>query len=200
MGLIAAAELTELGFVTAKEIIAFSTAKIMPVQQVLDHLPKRYEDRRQCAAGPAQATGKPMCLRGVVVDCQRKSFGGRKGFHEVVVGTDDGFSDNTIVLRWFNMPYIAKILAVGHELVFFGKPKETAGKLVIDHPDFEIINDMLDASVHVDRIVPIYKNIAGISQRRLREIVYGFRVDVDPSSLCAAYQVDESYPRIEVDR
>ena len=196
----ASAELTELGFLTAKEIIAFSTAKLSTVQQVLDHLPRRYEDRRVFAAFPAQATGEAMCLRGVVVDCQRKVFGGGKGFHEVVVGTDDGFSDSTIVLRWFNMPYIAKMLAVGHELVFFGKPKETAGKLVIDHPDFEIINDMVDASVHVDRIVPIYKNIAGISQRRLREIVYGFRESVDPSSLSEAYQVDESYPRIDAYR
>ncbi len=196
----ASAELTELSFLTAKEIIAFSTAKLSTVQQVLDYLPKRYEDRRQFAVFPAQATGEAMCLRGVVVDCQRKGFGGRKGFHEVVVGTDDGFSDNTIVLRWFNMPYIAKMLAVGHELIFFGKPKETAGRLVIDHPDFEIINDMVDASVHVDRIVPIYKNVAGISQRRLREIVYGFRVDVEPSSLCEAYQVDESYPRIDAYR
>ncbi|MFT5882430.1 MAG: ATP-dependent DNA helicase RecG [Crocinitomicaceae bacterium] len=200
MGLIASAELTELGFLTAKEIIAFSTAQITTVQQVLDHLPKRYEDRRQFAAFPAQATGQSMCLRGVVVDCQRKGFGGRKGIHEVVVGTDDGFSGNTIVLRWFNMPYISKMLAVGHELIFYGKPKETAGKLVIDHPDFEIINDMVDESVHVDRIVPIYKNIAGIPQRRLREITYGFRRDVDPESLLEVYRVDENYPRIDAYR
>lgn len=200
MGLNASVELTELGILSAKEIIAFSTAKLLTVQQVLDHLPKRYEDRRQFDAFPAQATGKSMCLRGTVIDCQRKGFGGRKGFHEVIVGTDDGFSDSSIVLRWFNMPYIAKMLAVGHELVFFGKPKEASGKLVIDHPDFEIINDMVDASVHVDRIVPVYKNIAGIPQRRLREIIYQFRNEVDPVSILEKYQVDESYPRIDAYR
>ncbi|MEO1857448.1 MAG: ATP-dependent DNA helicase RecG [Rubritalea sp.] len=200
MGFNASAELAELGFLSAKEIIAFSAAKLSTVQHVLDYLPRRYEDRRQFAAFPAQATGGSLCLRGVVVDCQRKGGGGRKGVHEVVVGTDDGFSDSTIVLRWFNMPYIAKMLAVGHELVFFGKLKEAAGKLIIDHPDFEIINDMVDASVHVDRIVPIYKNIAGIPQRRVREIIYGFRANLNSDSLRGAYQVDHSYPRVDAYR
>lgn len=196
MALDASTELTALSFLKPKEIIAFSTAGLMTVQQVLDHLPRRYEDRRRFDAFPAQATGKSMCLKGRVIDCQRKGFGG-KGFFEVVIEADGGFSDDTITCRWFSMPYISKMLAVGHELVFFGKPKEIAGKLVIDHPDFEIINDMADAGVHLERIVPVYKNVAGIHQRRLREIIYQFLEEVDPESLSILYPVDESYPQIE---
>lgn len=201
MTLNATAELTELDFLKPKEIIAFSTAKMVTVQDVLDHLPKRYEDRRRFDAFPAQQTGKSMCLRGTVIDCQRKGFGG-KGFFEVVIEADSvsAFSDNTITCRWFGMPYISKMLAVGHELVFFGKPKELAGKLVIDHPDFEIINDMVDAGVHLERIVPVYKNIAGIHQRRLRELVYQFLETVDAKTLSILYPVDESYPQIEAYR
>lgn len=200
MELDASAELLTLGGISAKEIFAFNTAKITTVQQVLDHLPRRYEDRRSLDAFPVQATGKSMCLRGSVINCQRKGFGGRKGFYEVVVQAEGDFSDNTITLRWFNMPYISKMLAVGHELVFFGKLKDNSGKLVIDHPDFEILNDMIDDSVHVDRIVPVYKNIVGIHQRRLRELVYRLRNEVNPQSLEVIYSVDPTYTRVDAYR
>ncbi|MFC5050185.1 ATP-dependent DNA helicase RecG [Rubritalea spongiae] len=193
-------ELVSLGGLSAKEVIAFSTAKLLSVQDLLDHLPRRYEDRRKFDAFPAQATGKSMCLRGKVVDCQRKMFGGRRGFYEVIVQPDGGFSDATLSLRWFNMPYIAKILAVGHELVFFGKPKEVSGKLVIDHPDFEIMNDMVDASIHVDRIVPVYRNVAGVHQRRLREILFRLVDELDSKSLAGVYSVDSTYPRADAYR
>ncbi|MGJ8671410.1 ATP-dependent DNA helicase RecG [Rubritalea sp.] len=200
MAVLVTDELVSLGFVPAKEVIAFSTAKILLVQDLLDHLPKRYEDRRQFDAFPAQVTGKSMCLRGFVTDCQRKGFGGGRGFHEVVVQADGGFSGSTITLRWFNMPYISKMLAVGHELVFFGKPKESSGKLVIDHPDFEIINDMVDESVHLDRLVPVYRNVAGVHQRRLRELIYQLSRQVEPESVALAYSVDSTYPRIDAYR
>lgn len=200
MAVCATDELVALGFLSAKEVIAFSTAKIITVRQLLDYLPKRYEDRRQFAAFPAQATGKAMCLRGAVIDCKRQGFGGKRSFYEVVVQQEGGFSDATLTLRWFNMPYISNMLAVGHELIFFGKPKENAGKLIIDHPDFEIINDMVDASVHVDRIVPVYRNVAGVPQRRLRELIFQLLNEVDPESVLNGYSVDPTYPRIDAYR
>ncbi|MFC4991351.1 ATP-dependent DNA helicase RecG [Rubritalea tangerina] len=199
MGIDARAELLNVGGVSAKEIMALNAAGMSTVQQVLDYFPRRYEDRRRFEAFPAQATGAAMCLRGMVIDCQRKGFG-RRSFFEVVVRSASEFSDETISLRWFNMPYISKMLAVGHELVFYGKPKESSGRLVIDHPDFEILNDMVDASVHVERIVPVYKNVAGVHQRRLREIIYKFRNEVDGETLTELYPVDETYPRIEAYR
>lgn len=201
MTLNAATELAALDLLKPQEVIAFATAGLSTIQQVIDHLPRRYEDRRRFDAFPAQATGKAMCLRGSVIDCQRKGFSGR-GFFEVVIAAESSsaFSDNTITCRWFGMPYISKMLAVGHELVFFGKPKEQGGKLVIDHPDFEIINDMVDAGVHLERIVPVYKNVAGIHQRRLRELIYQLLHVVDETTLSILYPVDESYPQIEAYR
>lgn len=191
----ASLELSQLDFLTPKEVIAFSTAKLMTIQGLLDFLPKRYEDRRQFAAFPAQASGQSVCLRGSVIDCQRKGFGGRRSFYEVVVQELGDFSDSTVTLRWFNMPYISKMLAVGHELVFYGKPKDVSGKLVIDHPDFEILNDSLDTRVHVDRIVPIYKSVSGVSPRRVREILFKVINSVDTESITSVYEVDETYPR-----
>lgn len=198
----AATPLTDVGWLAGKEIVALGSAGFLTVQSLLDHLPRRYEDRRRFDAFPAQATGKAMCLRGTVIDCAKKGFGGRKQMYEVVVKSENAsaFSDGTIICRWFNMPYISNMLIVGHEIVFFGKPKDVAGKLVIDHPDFEIIKDTSDESVHVERIVPVYRNVSGIIQRRLREIIYRLVKEVDEDSLEPIYEVDESYPRADAYR
>ncbi len=195
--------LAEAGFFPAKEVIALASAQVMSVKNLLDRVPKRYEDRRRFDTFPTQASSEPVCLRGLVTDAGRKFFG-RGGMYEVVVQASNevGFGENSITCRWFNAPYISKILAVGMELILYGKPKDVSGKLVIDHPEFEVIKagDGNRASVHVERIVPVYKNISGISQRRLREMVYTLLENVDPETLSGEFTVDESYPRIDAYR
>lgn len=196
--------IAEMGVLSPKEVIALTSAAVETVTDLLDRVPKRYEDRRRFDAFPTQASSEPLCLRGRVIDAGRKFFGGRSGVYEVVIqaGNEVGFGENSITCRWFNAPYISKILAVGHEVVLYGKPKDVNGKLIIDHPEFEVIKEGEETreSVHVERIVPVYKNISGIAQRRLREIVFLLLDGVEPDSLDAEFTVDESYPRIDAYR
>jgi len=188
----------ELSFLTGKEALALSSAKKFTVENILDHLPRRYEDRRQFDLFPTGASSEPLCLRGTVVDAQRKGFG-KRGFYEAVLmaGGDTVFTSNKITLRWFNMPYVHKMLASGHEVIAYGKVKESGGRLIIDHPDFEIIKGEGDGTIHVDRIVPVYKNIAGISQRRLREVLFTLTEGLDVGSISTEFDVDKSYPRCD---
>jgi ATP-dependent DNA helicase RecG len=196
--------IAEMGILVPKEVLALTSVAVETVMDLLDRVPKRYEDRRRFDAFPTQASSQPVCLRGMVVDTGRKFFGGRGGVYEVVVqaGNEVGFGENSITCRWFNAPYISKILAVGHEIVLYGKPKDVNGKLIVDHPEFEIIKEGEEnkESVHVERIVPVYKNISGITQRRLREIVFLLLEGVDGDSLSGEFIVDESYPRIDAYR
>jgi ATP-dependent DNA helicase RecG len=193
--------IAEMGVLAPKEVIALTTASVETVMDLLDRVPKRYEDRRRFDAFPTQASSQPVCLRGMVVDAGRKFFGGSSGVYEVVIqaGNEVGFGENSITCRWFNAPYISKLLAVGHEVVLYGKPKDVKGRLIVDHPEFEIIREGEEnkESVHVERIVPVYKNISGIAQRRLREIVFFLLGGVDADSLSREFTVDESYPRID---
>lgn len=193
--------LAEMGVLSPAEVISLAAAGVETVADILDRVPKRYEDRRRFDAFPAQASSNPVCLRGMVVDAGRSFFGGRSGVYEVVIqaGNEVGFGENSITCRWFNAPYISKILAVGHEVVLYGKPKDVNGKLVVDHPEFEVIkeSEVTRESVHVERIVPVYKNVSGIAQRRLREIMFLLLEGVDCDSLKAEFTVDESYPRAE---
>lgn len=190
-----------LEFLKQKEREGLAKVGVESIGQLLSLFPKRYEDRRQFDAFPAQAGGDALCLRGMVVDSMQKRFGAKKGFYEVVLeqlGGSDVFGGGSLSCRWFNMPFVSKMVAVGHEVIVYGRVKDSGGRMVIEHPEFEIVQG--GESLHLDRIVPIYRGVSGVPQRRLREIVAQLLDNVEEESLLASYDVDSSYPRIEAFR
>ncbi len=195
-------ELSSLEGIAPKNGVALAASEIKTVGDLLDWFPHRYEDRRSFDAFPAGGGGGAVCLRGTVVDSARKRFGGRRQFYEIVIqeGGGDILSSNKITCRWFNMPYVHRMVAVGHEVVVYGKPKDSAGRLIIDHPEFEVVRVEAGGSIHLERIVPIYRNVTGIPQRRLREIVHEVLQQIDPASLEAAYEIDPGMGRAEAMR
>jgi ATP-dependent DNA helicase RecG len=194
-------DLAELPVLPAKEVTALAAAGLRTAADVLDHLPKRHEDRRSFDRFPHQATSSAVCLRGMVIDTSKRHFGRGKGFYEAVVMNGEGgvFGSGKITCRWFNMPFIHKLVAAGQEVVVYGKVKDSNGRLIIDHPEFEILreDDEEGGSLHVERIVPIYRNIAGIAQRRLREIIHLLLCQCDPATLAAVFEVDSASSRAE---
>lgn len=142
---------------------------------LLLHLPRRYEDRRQFEAFPNQPLDRAVCVCGEITDTKR-CFAGRRRYFEITVeNADSGPFDGPLVCRWFQMPWLQKTLAVGQWLVLYGKPKRNGQRLLIDHPEFELVDDDLtegEASVHLGRVTPIYPLTGGISQRGIREIIH----------------------------
>lgn len=177
--------LEKSSFLTPKEIASLKAAGLLTYADLLMHLPKRHEDRRQFDAFPVMPTSHAVCLRGMVIDARSMRFSSSYAAYEAIIlnGSGGVFGSNKITCRWFNMPFLSKMLAAGHEVIVYGKVKDFKGKLVIDHPEFEIIRDEGSESIHVDRIVPVYKNFSGIAQRRLREIQHLLLHRVNPASL-----------------
>lgn len=184
----------------SKEVDALAAAGFLTSAQVLDHLPKRYEDRRRFDAFPNQATPVSVCLRGGVIDASLRHFGSDRRFYEAIVmdGSGGVFGSGKVTCRWFNMPFIQKLVATGQDLIVYGKVKELNGRLIIDHPEFEVLREGDDdTSIHLERIVPIYKNIAGIAQRRLREIIHLLLLQVDLETLSHFYDVEPTLSRAD---
>jgi ATP-dependent DNA helicase RecG len=180
-------------------VTTLAAAGFLTAAALLDHLPKRYEDRRRFDRFPNQPGAVAVCLRGTVIDSCKRHFGRGGGFYEAVVmdGTGGVFGSGKITCRWFNMPFIHKLVAAGQEVIVYGKVKDSNGRLIIDHPEFEVLRDDEDEaeSIHLERIVPIYRNIAGIAQRRLREIMHLFLLQCDPASLGGVLEMDAAMPR-----
>ncbi|MCB1206816.1 MAG: ATP-dependent DNA helicase RecG [Verrucomicrobiae bacterium] len=145
------------------------------IGDALLHFPRRHEDRTRFDRFPEGGMEQPVCLHVVVTDC-RSHFGrgrGGRSFEAVVEPVGGDLLGNRLVLRWFNMPYLAKVLAVGRRLVIFGQPKENKRRVVIDHPDFEIVDDDdATAAPHMGGIVPVYPLAAGVGQKPLRSLIH----------------------------
>ncbi len=146
---------------------------LLTVRDLVNHFPRRYEDRTRFVQFPNQPMDEPVCLRGEITDAATR-FAGRRRFFEAKLEPPGGdILGNELVLRWFNMPYMSKSITTGHDLVVYGRPKMSGRRLVMDHPDYEILDRGSPLSeAHMDRIVPVYGLASGINQKTLRGLIY----------------------------
>ncbi len=160
------------------------------VRDALLHFPRRHEDRTRFDRFPEGAMETPVCLHVTVSDC-RTSFGrGRstRVFEATVDPVGGDLLGNRIVLRWFNLAFLAKVLAVGHELVIYGQPKESGRRVVIDHPEYEIVEGGAGgAAPHMGGIVPIYPLASGVGQRALRSLIHTVLQEVNDEVLAETF-------------
>lgn len=147
---------------------------VKTVADVLQMLPFRHEDRRRTDSLSFQASELPACHMVMVVKTGVKFFGGGRGrgtFEAVVQHAYDAGLGQQLTLRWWNMPFMSKVIAEGMELVIHGKIKDWRGRLSMDHPEYEVIDaEEGDAQVtlHTGRITPVYRLRAGLVQKTLR--------------------------------
>jgi len=150
------------------------------VGDLVMHFPRRYEDRRRFDGFPDAETPGAVCLHGQIIDCGLRRFGYRRFAEIKVEDAREGSMASPVICRWFNMPWIARTFAVGQEIVLFGRVKGKGSRLIIDHPDFEIIeSDAAGPSIHMNRIVPVYPLRDGLPQKLLRETLHDVLGSID---------------------
>ena len=142
------------------------------VGDLLLYLPARHEDRRRVAFKGFAPSLEPVCHHVRVVRARTVRFGRRSGFFEAEVeAAQNNPLHQQLTLRWFNMPFMNKAIAVDMELMVYGKIKEMKGRLVMGHPEYEIVRGDEDdeaAQIHTGRIVPVYRLRGGLKQKPLR--------------------------------
>ena len=112
---------------------------IKTVADAVWHLPFRHEDRRQMQALAFQAGPLPSCHHVLVTKTGNKFFGGRSGVFEAVGRHATGLLGQQLTLKWWNMPFMSRVLAEGQELIVYGVIKDTKGRLSMSHPEYEIV-------------------------------------------------------------
>lgn len=220
MSLTCSDSLSELPIFQSRELDSLDKAGIHLVGDLLMRVPRRYEDRRRSASIANLPLGEPSCLK--VRICSAGTRYSYKSYFEAVVGESDEPHGARLYLRWFNMPYLSRMLAVGQCLYIYGKATSYGNKLCMMNPDFEVLEEdtglrlaqqalgeswddglvpqlegavaPTQAPVHSDRIVPIYRNISGIPARRLRDIIWQILQQLDVGIRPEVYDVAPSYP------
>ncbi len=205
--------LDTLTFLSARGLKALRASGFSDVGDVLRVPPRRYEDRRNSPPLASLSNGENVCLQlRIYAAGWRISY---KRYYELSAGAAEEPDGARVLLRWYNMPYVAKLLAVGMQLSVYGKLRYHSGHWVICNPDFEVLNDEEQAGlrlaatalgesagdaqpaprfIHTGRIVPIYRSIPGISARNLRELIYEMLARLAPDGEWEDYDPAPTYP------
>ncbi len=152
-----------------KQVAALAAREISSCSDLLQAFPRDYEDRRifgKIAVLPQDGAAA------ILADVVRISTGRpRRGLSVTTATLTDG--SGRIQVTWFNQPYLADSLRGREGVAFFGALRQ--GKL--NSPEYELNPD---GSPNAGRIVPIYSQVPGISQKQRR--AWNLRVITDALS------------------
>jgi ATP-dependent DNA helicase RecG len=179
-----AQSLEELNWIPRPRLLALRRLGIETVEDLLTHFPRRHEDRTEFPHFPREESDVAICLCGEVIKTSLRRFGGWKKIFEATLQESQANAlSEPLVCRWFNLHYVEKMIAAGQRLVVFGKPRLRGKRVCMDHPEFEVIENDEEISIHFRRITPVYPATEGLSQRVLRGIIYRLLTEISGAEL-----------------
>ena len=129
---------------------------------LLDHLPQRYEDRRECHAIRDAPGDVPCCVSAMVAATPTVYYPrNHRGLSLVKVKAVDDAS--TVNITFFNQDYIREVMRPGESYVFFGVVEHSERGYTMTNPAFE----KEGAGRFTGLILPVYPLTAGISNNLL---------------------------------
>jgi ATP-dependent DNA helicase RecG len=151
--------------------------EIYTIEDLLNHFPRRYDDRRQVKPISQVEPGEVETVKGTVVTHQELKP--RRGLKIIKIGLSDG--TGTLQAVWFNNPYLLKQLPRGLQILVTGKVERRFGPAEMTVTDFEVWEDGDNAP----GIVPVYPSTDSLSSKQIRTLM-GY----------ALQKVDELMPEI----
>lgn len=179
----AATRLEDLDWVPRQRMAALRRLGLQTLGDLLKHFPRRYENRVKFDRFPDEASEIPVCLFGIVRKTVYRRFGPRRIFEARIEDEAAGVLGSPLICRWFNMPWVQKMVASDQQIVIFGKPRVRGHQVVMEHPEFEIIEEDSERSIHFDRITPVHPAGDGVTPRVLRVLIHRALEETDLSTI-----------------
>jgi ATP-dependent DNA helicase RecG len=179
-----AASLTQLKGVGPNVAEKLARLGIFSIQDLLFHLPLRYQDRTRIAAIGSLRPGDEVCIRGEVRLTDIKYGRRRMLLSRVSDGT--GF----ITLRFFHFSKKQQdALAKGSWLHCFGEVRGGSAGLEMVHPEYRHISEN-EAPPGTSHLTPLYPTTEGLGQIKLRTLIEAVLNDAE----LMASQLEELLP------
>lgn len=158
-------QISALGRIGARCAKPLARLGLKTVQDLLWHLPFRYEDLSRVATLD-RPTALPVTVK-VRIDLirNRRSARSRMTLTEATVSDERGSAK----VVWFRQPFIAKILQPGDRVFLTGRIESRAWGLELVNPGYE--KESRDP-VHAARLVPIYPTTSGVTPKQLRALLH----------------------------
>lgn len=160
--------LIQLKGVGPKVLDKLSKLDLKNIQDVLFHLPYRYEDRTQVVPLGALRHGQSSLIE-VTVDYASIAFS-RKGKSRrmLLVHVSDGTGSLLLRFFYFNKQQ-QEMLVEGAKLRCFGDVRHGASTLEIVHPEYTQLNGNSNTEIE-NSLTPVYHTVDGVSQILLRRL------------------------------
>jgi len=155
------AALPELARATA----ALARLGIATPRQALFYLPFRYDDFSDLRLLGDLVPDEKQSARVRIVDVTVEPGFGRRPQRVIAQLADQSGSAEAI---WFGRRYVERRLEPGAEVVVSGKVTLRGWRPQFTSPEFSPVGH---ESVHTARVVPVYRLVSGVTQRRLRELL-----------------------------
>ena len=152
---------------------------------LLQFIPRRYEDRRHLLPLSRAQEGQAITVRGKIHHAKAVHWGSLRLEITVAPATLEN-RDDIVIARWF--AYRPWGIKEGCDIFLYGKlVRDKKGRWVMSQPEYEIAHEDAESYIHIDRIAPIYPLTEGLSQRVLRRLMF-------EASQRVAFEAPEFYP------
>lgn len=167
----------------------FEKLKINTVEDLIFHFPHRYLDRRKVLAIREVKVGEEVTVVGTVKETGKKQVKKNLSLIYVTLFDETGY----ITGVWFNQDYLVNILKEGVKVALSGKVAFRYGRLQMENPFFDILDEEEVRGLNTGRIVPIHRATAKLSPARLRRLVrevlsYADVFEVLPADILSKYK------------
>ncbi|SEK89656.1 ATP-dependent DNA helicase RecG [Kosakonia sacchari] len=162
--LLDAVPLSSLTGVGAAQSSKLAKIGLHTVQDLLLHLPLRYEDRTQLYPIADLLPGIYATVEGEVLNCNI-TFGGRR---MMTCQISDG--SGILTMRFFNFNAAMKnSLATGRRVLAYGEAKRGKYGAEMIHPEYRVQGDLSTPELQ-ETLTPVYPTTEGIKQATLRKL------------------------------
>jgi len=132
------------------------------VYDLLYLLPRSYQDRRRFVSIHEIRSGESALIKGRILKLKTLRFKYRTVL-EILIGSENSF----ISARWVGAPQYLFRFKRGEDIILYGQFRKFGNILVTYHPEIIEKKDHQETG----RLVPVYPEVEGISQRRMRRIL-----------------------------
>jgi ATP-dependent DNA helicase RecG len=148
----------------------FEHAGLRTVEDLLYRFPIRYEDRSRLQTIASLKAGRPASIAARILSCGLRSTR-RPGFKifEALIGDASG----SLRAIWLNQPFLRDVFTAGQHVIFYGAVERRGhGGPQLTNPQYEILDDDDQETVHTGRIVPVYERTGGVTPKMQRRLVF----------------------------
>jgi ATP-dependent DNA helicase RecG len=174
---------------------------VRTVGDLLLRIPRAYQDRTRFASLDSLRPGTEAAVHAKIYRSRWVQTRTRGRILEVVLTDGTSFA----LAKWFHGGYLqqARDFAAGRQVVIYGRVERDsyASQLSFFNPEFELLDEAKEGSVSLDigRIVPVYEELAGITSRQLRRILWAALSDLAPAlddPIPEAIRLDQGFPNL----